>query len=335
MIHAALQVVLTTRPARVPKSFADWTDLHLQPLGNEQIEVVLDEPPWRLPEALQTLARNPLMLGLIRGAKMATGQLPTTESSLINAYVSLLIMRDTGHGGPVDGPLGRITLEEYALEWLTGQQLHLTPAEFRRLGVSVVRSLRGEGYGPELDVRTLETWVVTVGLAVRLSDELIAPAHKSLLDHLAGDALRRRHAADWPSDRPARRTKGARTRCRGIGSSRSPDPVRTRRWRISDDLGWGGARHKGAQRPKPCTGGRCARRRMGHRDSLQAEQVGGRLVRRRVRVRDRSEALISLLLCRLTLGAGQPYTAGSRPDPSGRRPMSNRKRSPDSVGPHI
>jgi len=35
---------------------------------------------------------------------------------------------------------------------------------------------------------------------------------------------------------------------------------------------------------------------------------------------------------RLTLGAGQPYTASSRPDPSGRRPMSNRTRSSHATG---
>lgn len=173
-----IRVIATARPGVSPQR-VPWLELELQPLDDGQVKQVLGRDPWHLPSGLQQLAGNPLMLGLLK----TQGDRPASEASLVDGYLDTLIRREAGRPERLDALTGARVAAETAYRWLLGDRLSLDDDSYRRLATEVARALR-ESENVVLDARGVESWLIDVGLVVRLPGQ-IRPLHRTLLDQLA------------------------------------------------------------------------------------------------------------------------------------------------------
>jgi hypothetical protein len=188
--HPGLEMVVTARPTTLPQALMDWDRVGLAPLTHEQIEQVLGQPMHRLalPRPIEALASNPLMLGLLK-IEIDAGRVPRSEDALLDAYIGQLVSRQGRRDTTIDGEAGERIAEDLAWEWLGSRRIGLAPEELRTISAAVAVGLRDAGI-LAADALVIERWVKESGLATVVRGQAL-PAHRALLDHLAGRAVPR------------------------------------------------------------------------------------------------------------------------------------------------
>jgi hypothetical protein len=217
--HQELTMVVTARTSAAPSALELWQRIELSPLTADQVTEVLGQPRHarRLPDAVEDLATNPLMLGLL-AAEIREGRTPGGEDDLLEGFSSEIIQREAGRDASLDEQSGRRVAEDFAWEWLATGRIGLDDAWLRNVSTAVAAKLRLEGF-LHLDAQALERWFLGTGLATKLRGQAL-PAHRSILDHLASRAMPRR-VSDSEFSEPVFREASARF----IGSVNEVSPV--------------------------------------------------------------------------------------------------------------
>lgn len=187
--HPRLDLILTARPQIMP-ALTGWRRLNLAPLSREQIEEVLGDRVHALglPLAIERLASNPLMLGLLR-AELEAGRKPQSEATLLDAYILQTIVRQSTRGMKFDERTGWRIAEEMAWGWLATGRIGLTPEEIRAVAAGVALAMAASGM-LNVDAPAIEQWFIECGLGALVRGTAL-PTHRALLDHLAGRSVPR------------------------------------------------------------------------------------------------------------------------------------------------
>lgn len=188
--HPWLDVTVTARYQITATELQGWRVLELAPLTREQAEQALGRPlrDLQLPSGIEALVTNPLMLGFVK-ADVDAGRKPESEADLLNTYVDELIVRQSRRPPKLDTTSGWRLAEEVAWAWLATGRIGLSRQEVRAMSSTVARELSVSGF-LHLDAATVEHWFVECGLAAIVGD-LGLPAHRTILDHLAGRSVPR------------------------------------------------------------------------------------------------------------------------------------------------
>ncbi len=176
--HPNLRVLVTARPGAAARQLG-WPEVELQPLTDEQIAGILGSSVHSLPAGVQALARNPLMLGLLR----THGTTNVSEPELLDGLLASMIDREAQRPGRLDAVTATRIAEEVAFRWLLGYRTVLDDHAFRGLARDVAHHL-AEHDRIELDARQIEASLLEMGLVVRVGSQL-RPLHRTLLDQLA------------------------------------------------------------------------------------------------------------------------------------------------------
>jgi hypothetical protein len=201
--YPQLQILASSRTVVEPLS-TSWDILELDELTDEQVSSVLgsDKWKWRWPQSIASLTHNPLMLGLVRPLVGEETYLPQTEPELIGAFLESLAARQAERGD-FDALAGMVVMQEAAYRWLTAPSLALSGSALRSLSRDVAAWLRDNAYMAS-DSAAIERFLLSVGIAVRLTDGVVVPRHRALLDDLAAGALERRDPVDHADQRQLR-----------------------------------------------------------------------------------------------------------------------------------
>ena len=189
-----LDMLVTCRPGSGRILSQDWPAIQLRPLSYEQIETALGRNLHTLDLAkpIITLASNPLMLGLLV-KRLAGGERPASEADLLDAFVTEIIERESQRIPSIDCMSGRRLAEDAAFEWLSSGRIALEHEQVRNVAASVALDLRHFALA-QTDATEVEHWLIESGLCVSLGD-VVVPAHRAVLDHLAGCSMARRDAS--------------------------------------------------------------------------------------------------------------------------------------------
>ncbi len=192
--YPGVQLLVSTRPD-VTRNLEGWDTMELADLSDPQVASVLGNGLWASgsPQALRVLAHTPLMLGLLK-AETSAGRSPRSEGALLNAYVGELIRRQSTRGARIDESTGWRIAEDMAWGWLDTGRIGLSHSELRGLASFVAKTLRDSAVF-DADAPKVESWFLECGLATAI-EGVVLPAHRALLDHLAGRAAARHDVGD-------------------------------------------------------------------------------------------------------------------------------------------
>ena len=188
-----LDILVTCRPTSGRILSECWSRIQILPLNREQIDATLGQPihTLHLSEPIVTLARNPLMLGLLV-QQLANGLRPSTEANLLGAFIEQMVDRQSRRLPSIDSVSGHRLAEDAAFEWLSSDRIALNEGQLRSVTASVALSLKNNAL-VSIDACEVELWLEEAGLAVTL-EAVIVPTHRAVLDHLAGLSIARRGA---------------------------------------------------------------------------------------------------------------------------------------------
>ncbi len=181
------QVIVTSRPTLRPWTYLAWPTFDLAPITAEQIGAVLGRGSWNLPQGLRGLSRSPLLLGLLRRGFTPGERGPETESEILDRAVTTLAQREAQRPRRPDALTTLVVLEELSFEWLSKGRVVVTREQLREIAVATVDRVAIRER-MTFQASEIEQLVTDVGLAVP-SGDLVRPAHRSLMDHLAGRAI--------------------------------------------------------------------------------------------------------------------------------------------------
>jgi HEAT repeat protein len=181
---------ITCRTQVYHNEFEDIEALEIQELEDEDIhrylQVHLGEEKgrslyWRLDERLMGLARNPLMLRMIKDAGLS-GELPRNRGELFRGFVHQVLWRERGKGSRIPGEVKEGALARLGYAMQEGRTLRRSGRELRR---TFTAYLREEEYG----WREVLDEVVLNGLLKRAGWEEYAFMHQAMQEYFAAVAL--------------------------------------------------------------------------------------------------------------------------------------------------
>ena len=190
-----LDIVVTCRPRSVGTLSQSWPVYRVRPLSDMQVEQVLGQrrSTHSLPREIVTLARNPLMLGLL-SRHLSTHPTLSSESELLDSFLEEMVERESRRNPSIDVQAGMRLAEDVAFEWLSSGKVGVGRDGLRNVAASVAASLTNTRF-LQTDAAEVDRWVVESGLGVDF-EGIVAPIHRVLLDHLAGRSMPRRDAIE-------------------------------------------------------------------------------------------------------------------------------------------
>lgn len=190
-LYPAVRVVVTSRPGSTGLIGFGFEKVDLCPLASEQVDAALGVPlhTLHLPDAVNSLASNPLMLGILV-KEVAAGGRPRSEQDLLNAFIAETVSRQAQRSGGIDTVSGHRVAEDIAFAWLSTGRIALHNERLRGLLATVAKVLEKERVlvtsAPEL-----EKWITESGFVGQAGPDFV-PAHRAIFDHLAGRSMSRR-----------------------------------------------------------------------------------------------------------------------------------------------